>query len=86
MPLYVISQSNFEKGEKLFFQEKYGPAKSLLELHLKDNPSNVKTIEYLGDISIYQKDWDKAIYYYQTLKKIKPTVAKIKSRGEVGSN
>jgi len=75
MPLFVISQSNFEKGEKLFFQEKYGPAKSLLELHLKDNPSNVKTIEYLGDISIYQKDWDKAIYYYQTLKKIKPTVA-----------
>lgn len=75
MPLFVISQNNFEKGEKLFLQEKYALAKPLFELHLKENPSHLMTMEYLGDISIHQKDWDKALFYYQTLKKLKPSVA-----------
>jgi hypothetical protein len=32
---------------------------------LKSSPSNLKTIEYLGDIAGH-KSWDKAIGYYKT--------------------
>jgi tetratricopeptide (TPR) repeat protein len=32
-------------------------------------------LEYLGDIEGHNKSWDKAIYYYQKLKQIKPSEA-----------
>ena len=35
---------------------------------MKENPNNTKTIEYLGDIAGYQKQWNNAIYYYEKLK------------------
>jgi hypothetical protein len=73
-PLLLSSQS-FEKGEKLFVEGKYNQAQPILENYLKSNPSNLKTIEYLGDISGYNKSWDKAIDYYKKLKTLKPTEA-----------
>jgi tetratricopeptide (TPR) repeat protein len=42
---------------------------------LKDNPNNIKTIEYLGDIAGQNKSWDNAIYYYNKLKQLKPMEA-----------
>jgi len=75
LPIMVLSQTNFEKAEKLLKQEKYALAKPIFENFLVDNPNNLKTIEYLGDIAIHLKDWDKAISYYQTLKKLKPNEA-----------
>lgn len=75
LPLILFSQSNFEKAEKLFIQEKYSAAKPIFESILNDNPTNLKAIDYLGDIAIHQKDFDKAITYYQTLKKLKPLEA-----------
>ena len=73
-PLFLCSQS-FEKGEKLFVDGKFSEALPILENYLKSNPSNLKTIEYLGDISAYNKVWDKAIGYYKKLKTLKPTEA-----------
>ena len=73
--LVTFSQTNFEKAENLYDQGKYALAKSLFENLLKENPNQLKTIEYLGDISIHFNEWDKAIGYYQKLKKLKPKEA-----------
>jgi tetratricopeptide (TPR) repeat protein len=74
-PLLIWSQTNFDKAEKLFKEEKYNQAQPLFESFLKTNPSDLRTIEYLGDISGYYKSWDKAIVYYKRLKMLKPSEA-----------
>ncbi|MDP3679509.1 MAG: hypothetical protein Q8R22_01595 [Flavobacterium sp.] len=75
LPVIAWSQSNFDKAEKLFKEEKYEQAQSLFESVLKSNSSDLKTIEYLGDIAGYYKSWDKAIVYYKKLKILKPSEA-----------
>lgn len=60
--------SDFEKAEKLFKQEKYSQAEALFEKHLSSHPNHTKTLEYLGDIAGYEKNWDKAILYYEKIK------------------
>ena len=50
-------------------------AKPLFENELKYSPNHIKTIEYLGDISIHLNNLDKAISYYQLLIKLKPNEA-----------
>lgn len=69
------SQSNFEKAEKFFQDEKFEQAQVLFELYLKSNSADLKTIEYLGDIAGQNKSWDKAIAYYKRLKELKPLEA-----------
>lgn len=64
----MMAETDFEKAEKLFKQEKYEQAKVLFENYLKSNPNNYKTIEYLGDIAGHQKKWDEAIKQYKVLK------------------
>jgi len=44
IPLSSFSQTNFEKAEKLFNEEKYALAKPLFENELKDSPNHLKTI------------------------------------------
>lgn len=66
--LQVVA-SDFERAEKLFKQEKYAQAGSIFEKYLEENPNHTKTMEYLGDIAGHSKDWDKAIGYYEMLKK-----------------
>lgn len=67
-PLFLFSQSPFEKGEKLLAQKKYKEAEQSFQEYLKVQPNHPKTIEYLGDIAGFQKDWDEAILYYKKLK------------------
>ncbi len=67
LPMALLAQSSFDKGESLFNQEKYTQAKSHFEAHLSTNPNDAKTREYLGDIACYAKDWDTAIDYYESL-------------------
>ena len=74
-PLLIFSQSDFDKGEKLFREEKFEQAQVLLEHVLVTQPSNLKAIEYLGDIAGRNKSWDKALGYYKKLKQLKPTEA-----------
>ena len=74
-PLMIWSQSDFDKGKKLFDTDKYEQAQAIFENLLKENPSNLKAIEYLGDIAAHEKSWDKAIGYYKKLKLIKPSEA-----------
>ena len=74
-PFVIWSQSDYAKAEKLFEAGRYEQSRIIFENFLKDNPSHLKTIEYLGDIAGHQKSWDKAIGYYQKLKKMKPSEA-----------
>jgi tetratricopeptide (TPR) repeat protein len=74
-PLMIWSQSNYSKAEKLFEAEKYDQAQPVFESFLKENPSHLKTLEYLGDIEGHNKSWDKAIVYYKKLKQLKPSEA-----------
>ena len=75
LPMMMWSQSNFNKAEKLFEAKKYEQAQPVFESFLKENPSHLKTLEYLGDIAGHNKSWDKAIVYYQKLKQLKPAEA-----------
>lgn len=74
-PLMIWSQSSFDTAEKLFREDKFEQAQPLFEQFLKENPSNLKAIEYLGDIAGNYKSWDKAISYYKKLKQLKPAEA-----------
>jgi tetratricopeptide (TPR) repeat protein len=74
-PLMIWAQSNFDTAEKLFKEEKFDQARPIFENFLKSNPSNLKTIEYLGDIAGRNKSWDKAIGYYKKLKQLRPSEA-----------
>ena len=74
-PFMIWSQSDFDKGKKLFEADKMEQAQSVFEAFLAANPSHLKTIEYLGDIAAHNKSWDKAIGYYKKLKQLKPSEA-----------
>ena len=74
-PFLMQSQTNFDKAENYFKQSKLDLAQPLFENYLKENPKNLKTLEYLGDINGVLQNWDKAIFYYKKLKTLKPTEA-----------
>lgn len=64
----MMAETDFDKAEKLYKQEKFDQAKVLFESYLKTNPTSYKTVEYLGDIAGHQKKWDEAIKHYKILK------------------
>ncbi|WP_396191228.1 tetratricopeptide repeat protein [Flavobacterium sp.] len=64
----MMAETDFDKAEKLYKQEKFDQAKVLFESYLKSNPNSYKTVEYLGDIAGHQKKWDEAIKHYKVLK------------------
>lgn len=68
-------QSDFEKAEKFYKTNKMDQAELLFQSVLKSNPSDLKTIEYLGDIAGNNKSWDKTIGFYKKLKLMKPSEA-----------
>ena len=75
VPICIWSQSNFEKGEKLYHAKKYDEAQIIFEGVLKSKPLDIKTIEYLGEIAAHQKSWVKGAEYFKKLKELKPTEA-----------
>jgi tetratricopeptide (TPR) repeat protein len=75
IPSMLWSQSNFEKAEQLLESGKTDQARVVFENIVKDNPSQVKAIERLGDIAGQNKSWDKALLYYKKAKQLQPTAA-----------
>lgn len=75
LPVLAFPQSTFKKAEELFAQKKYDQAKPLLQENLKANPSDLKTLELLGDIAGKQKKWEEGVKYYGKLVELKPSVA-----------
>jgi tetratricopeptide (TPR) repeat protein len=67
IPFFSMAQSSFDKATKLFNSENFSKAKPFFENYLDLNPDDRKTIEYLGDIAGYAKDWDAAMEYYEQL-------------------
>lgn len=74
-PFWALGQSNYDKAVKLFEEEKYLQAKPYFMSVLKEEPENLKVMEYLGDVSSHLNDWDRSIIYYEKLKKLKPNEA-----------
>lgn len=66
-PFFLLSQTNFELAENYYLQGNSAKAKTLFEQHLKQNPADLATLEYLGDVSGDAKDWDTAMMYYKAL-------------------
>jgi hypothetical protein len=75
MPFFLWSQSNFEKGDKLFHAKKYKEAEVVFQENLKHYPNDIKTLERLAEITSEEKDWEKAGSYYKKLKQLKPNEA-----------
>ncbi|MEZ4778970.1 MAG: tetratricopeptide repeat protein [Flavobacteriaceae bacterium] len=75
LPLSLVAQNPFQQAETYFKKEQFSKAKPLFEAYLKEHPTHLKTIEYLGDIAGYAKDWDTAIRYYEILLKSNPNNA-----------
>ncbi len=75
LPLFAIAQNNYQQAEEYFKQENFSKAKPIFETYLKQNPSDKKTREYLGDIAAYGKNWDMAISYYEALVQDEPSNA-----------
>lgn len=74
-PTLFWSQTPFEKGQKLFESQNFDKAEIVFKSALKENPSDFKSLEYLGDIASHNKKWDAAVGYYERLKGLKPSVA-----------
>ncbi len=71
----MLAQTKLEKAETYFKAGKLAQALPLFVELLSDNPSNLETLEYLGDIHGSLQNWDKSIAYYKKLKTLKPTEA-----------
>lgn len=74
-PFLVWSQSDFEKGERMFGEAKFKQAQVFFESYSKTNPNHLKTIEYLGDIASHYSAWENAVLYYKRLTELKSTDA-----------
>ena len=72
---FSVAQTSFQKAQSLIVDNQFDEAEPLFKSHLKSNPNDLKTIEYLGDIAGHKKQWDKAIGYYKTLVESKPNNA-----------
>lgn len=75
LPFVTLAQNDFEKAEKLFVQKRFSQAQPLFESSLKQNPTNLKALEYLGDIQCFSKNWEVAASYYMKLKTLRPNEA-----------
>lgn len=67
LSLAAQSQTPFERAEQFYRAENFSKAKPLFEAYLKENPNDAMTREYLGDIAGYDKEWDLALSYFETL-------------------
>jgi len=72
---FANGQETFYTAKKEFQLGNYATAQPLFEQYLKNNPKDLKSVEYLGDIQSHSKNWEQAIVYYEKLKLAKPNVA-----------
>lgn len=75
LPFAALSQTDFEKAEKLFAGQKYSQSRPLFENDLKAHPNHLKSLEYLGDIDSHASKWEEAVSCYRKLKNQNPANA-----------
>lgn len=64
----IMAQNGINNAEKLLNNGEIEKAKEIF-LQYEDTP---KSIEYLGDIASFNKNWDEAIDYYESLVELNP--------------
>lgn len=74
-PLFLIGQTSISDAETLISNKQFYKAEKVLTSYIKENPSDIKAIELLGDAYGHQKKWNAAIIYYKQLVTAKPTEA-----------
>ncbi|GIZ07366.1 lipopolysaccharide assembly protein LapB [Flavobacterium sp. UMI-01] len=74
-PVVLYSQTNYEKAKSAYDKELNEKTRAKNELVLKSDPHNLKALEELGDVAGLNKDWDKALFYYGKLTRLKPKEA-----------
>lgn len=75
LSLQMGAQTDFARAEICFQKKQYAQAQLLFEKVLVQSPSQLKAVEYLGDIQCYLGHFQAALPYYQKLKKQKPSEA-----------
>ncbi|GIX40882.1 MAG: hypothetical protein KatS3mg129_0615 [Leptospiraceae bacterium] len=60
-----LEHQYFLKGEEHFFQKHFYTAEIFFKKVIQINPENAYAHSYLGDIYLYNKELDKAIYHYK---------------------
>ena len=75
LPLAVMAQTNRDRGEQLFKAKNYEQALPYFERMLRDNPTDLVALEFIGDIHYHKDEWDAAVDSYDELTKLKPAVA-----------
>lgn len=66
-PMFGFSQSIVIEVNQLFQQKQFVKAEKIASAYVKQNPSDLKVIELLGDAYGHQKKWDNAIEQYKKL-------------------
>lgn len=74
-PIFLLGQNLHDEVTTLFEAKRYANAVTLLENAIQETPNDKEVIELLGDAYGYQKNWDKAIEYYEQLVKADETNA-----------
>lgn len=72
LPLAALSQTDFEKAEKLLAEKKFAQAKPLFESDFRLHPNHFQSLEYLGDINSHTSKWEDAVGCYRKLKTAAP--------------
>ena len=67
--------TQFKKGVKYFYQQKFEIAELLFQEELKNNPENALAYSYLGDIFLYKKRYDGALQLYIKAMELNPKSA-----------
>ena len=68
----LFSQSDLETAVNYYNAKQYEAAKAIFVKRVNQNPYDLKSIEFLGDIQSHYKNWDNAISYYEILKQNNP--------------
>ncbi|MFT4674222.1 MAG: putative Zn-dependent protease [Saprospiraceae bacterium] len=66
-PIIFYGQTQFDIAEQCYKEGNIAKAKPLFEAYLKEFPTDVMALEYLGDIAGNAKQWDAALDYYKVL-------------------
>lgn len=69
------AQSEVAKAENFLNKGEINKAEIVLEKYFQTNDQDLNAVAYLGDISGFKKDWDKAISYYKVLVEKEPANA-----------
>lgn len=62
----------YMKGEDAYAKGEYALAKQQYEKVLEKYPDNINAVFKLGNISMHEKEWDKAEQYYTFVLELKP--------------